>query len=214
MSDVWSRRARAYQESDAHREGADLELLVEWATTASGPSALDVATGGGHVARRLREEGFEVVTLDPAPGMGPTVVAPADDIPFADGSFDVVACRVAAHHFPDVGAAVAEMARVSRELVLVVDTLNQGEAGEEAEKLRDESHRRNYSEAEWRGHLAGAGLAVEAVEVLEHPISLSAWLARTGCEGAAADRARELLADRIDGDRLQMLRIALRARRG
>jgi SAM-dependent methyltransferase len=213
MSDVWSERAQAYRESDAHREGADLDLLAAWAETASGRRALDVATGGGHAARALREAGFDVVTLDPAPGMQPTVVAPADHIPFADACFDVVACRVAAHHFPDVGAAVTEMARVSGELVIVIDTLFQGEAGEEAEKLRDESHGRNRSEAEWRGFFDGAGVDVDEVQVLEHPISFSAWLERTGCAGATASRVRELLADRVHGDTLQMTRICVLGRK-
>ena len=49
----WSERAQGYVDSDAHREGADLDLLVVWAAGAG--TALDVATGGGHVARRLRE---------------------------------------------------------------------------------------------------------------------------------------------------------------
>jgi ubiquinone/menaquinone biosynthesis C-methylase UbiE len=213
VSDVWSERAQAYRESDAHREGADLDVLAAWAGEATGRRALDVATGGGHAARVLRDAGFEVVTLDPAPGMEPTVVASADHIPFADGSFDVVACRVAAHHFPDVGVAVSEMARVSAELVIVIDTLYQGEAGEEAEGLRDESHGRNRSEEEWRGYFGAAGLDVEAVEQLEHPISFSAWLARTGCTGAAAARVRELLAGRIEGDTLQMTRIAVMGRK-
>ena len=35
-------------------------------------TAIDVATGGGHVARRLREAGLQVVSCDPAPGMRPT----------------------------------------------------------------------------------------------------------------------------------------------
>ena len=46
-----------YRTSDAHREGPDLDLLVEWAEPGPGVTALDVATGGGHVARRLREAG-------------------------------------------------------------------------------------------------------------------------------------------------------------
>ena len=40
MSDVWSERAEAYVESDTHREGSDLDLLVSWA---EGKTALDVA---------------------------------------------------------------------------------------------------------------------------------------------------------------------------
>ncbi len=114
MTDVWSERADAYRESEAHRQGRDLDLIVEWA---EGENALDVATGGGHVARRLRETGFQVVTVDPAPGMQPDVVSRAEDLPFADGSFDVVVSRVAPHHFGDIRRAVGEMARVSRNLV-------------------------------------------------------------------------------------------------
>jgi 2-polyprenyl-3-methyl-5-hydroxy-6-metoxy-1,4-benzoquinol methylase len=73
--DVWSERAASYVDSDAHRAGDDLELLVRWAAGAG--TALDVATGGGHVARRLREEGTRVVTCDPAPGMRADVICRA-----------------------------------------------------------------------------------------------------------------------------------------
>jgi len=84
----WSERAQGYVDSDAHREGADLDLLVAWAAGAG--TALDVATGGGHVAHRLRAAGVEVVTCDPAPGMRPDVICRAESLPFADGAFDVV----------------------------------------------------------------------------------------------------------------------------
>ena len=120
--------------------------------------------------------------------------------------------RVAAHHFADVRAAVAEMARVASKRVVVVDTAYGGEAFEEAEKLRDPSHVRNYSEEEWRGFFAAAGLSVEEVRHFDHPIELEAWLERTACTGDDARRVRELLADRIRGADLMMERIALRAR--
>ena len=96
MTEVWSGRADAYRESEAHRSGLDLELFADWA---AGQTVLDVATGGGHVARRLRETGSTVVTCDPAPGMKADVLCSAEHLPFADGSFDAVACRFAAHHF-------------------------------------------------------------------------------------------------------------------
>jgi SAM-dependent methyltransferase len=209
MTDVWSERAAAYVESDAHREGRDLDLLVAWAAGAE--TALDVATGGGHVARRLRAEGVDVVTCDPAPGMHPDVVCRAEHLPFADASFDVVACRTAAHHFADPAAAIAEMARVARRHVLLVDTLNMGEAGEEAETLRDPSHVRNYTEREWRGLVAGAGLTLAEVAVVEHTIDFLAWLERTACSGPTAVRVRELWGTRVVGDRLTLDKIALRA---
>jgi len=94
VTDPWSERAEAYRTSEAHREGPDLDLIVEWAAGAH--TALDVATGGGHVARRLREAGLKVVTTDAAPGMEPDVVARGEELPFADGSFDLVVSRLGA----------------------------------------------------------------------------------------------------------------------
>jgi SAM-dependent methyltransferase len=209
MTDVWSDRAQAYRESEAHRRGRDLDLIVEWSSGAR--TALDVATGGGHVARRLREAGLQVVTTDAAPGMEPDVICRSEELPFADGSFDVVVCRVAAHHFDDVALAVREMARVSSKLVLISDNLYGGEALEQAEKLRDPSHVRNYTEAEWRGFLEAAGAGGEVVERIQHPVELQGWLDRAGCTGADAQRVRELVADRTDGDRVVLDRIVIKA---
>jgi SAM-dependent methyltransferase len=172
-----------------------------------------VAPGGGHVARRLREAGFEVVSSDPATGMEPDVVARAEALPFDDGSFDVVACRVAAHHFDDVERAVAEMARVSSSLVLVADNLNLGEAVEEAERLRDPTHVRCYSEGEWRAFFSHAGLVIEDVRVFDKRIELDGWLARAGCEGEQARRVREVLADRIDGGYVVLSRGVFKGRK-
>ena len=210
MTDVWSERADAYRESEAHRQGRDLELFAEWA---AGKTVLDVATGGGHVATRLREAGCEVVTCDSAPGMQPDVICRAEDLPFADSSFDVVTCRVAAHHFEDPAAAVRELARVSADLVLVADNLYLGEAGEEADRLRDPTHVRNHSEAEWRGLFAQAGLEVEELEREDKWIDLEAWLERAGCTGEEAERVRDLLADRIEDGRLRLDRGIFKARR-
>ena len=212
---TWSDRAQAYRESPTHREGSDLDLLVEWCEPAVGVKALDVATGGGHVARRLRGRGCEVVSLDPSPGMQADVLARAEDIPFEDGSFDVVVSRIAPHHFGDIRAAIAEMARVSNRLVVIEDTLFSSERHEAAERLRDPTHVRNYTEDEWRGFLSEAGLEVEQVESFEKTHPLEDWLARTGCEGEEAERVRELLADRMTPDRAAWTdkKIVIRARK-
>jgi len=212
---TWSERAEAYRESETHRAGADLDLLVEWCEPAEGVKALDVATGGGHVARRLRELGAEVVTLDPSPGMQADVLAPAEHIPFADGAFDVVVTRIAPHHFEDIRAAIGELERVSNRLVVIEDTLYSSERHDQAEKLRDPTHVRNYTEDEWRDFLTEAGLEVEQVECFEKEHPLEDWLARTGCEGTEAERVRELLADRMndDGTAWTDTKIVIRARK-
>jgi SAM-dependent methyltransferase len=199
-----------YRTSAAHSEGPDLDLIVEWA--AGCRTALDVATGGGHVARRLRDAGIEVVSCDPAPGMRPDVICVAEDLPFADAAFDLSVTRVAAHHFADPAQAARELARVASERVIVADTVYDGEKLERAEKLRDPSHVKNYSEDEWRGFLEGAGLVIEEVRILDHPVELEPWLERTACTGPDADTVRELMADRMDGGFFRLDRILVRAR--
>jgi ubiquinone/menaquinone biosynthesis C-methylase UbiE len=210
MTDLWSERAEIYRDLADQREGSDLELLVSWA---EGETALDVATGGGHTANRLRAAGFRVTTLDPAPGMRADVLARAEDIPFADSSFDVVACRIAPHHFDDVEAAVREMARVAARLVLIEDTLFESEQVEQAERLRDPTHVRSYTEAEWRRFLEQAGLAVEQVEIQEKRRPFDSWLARVETPAAEAEQVRALVAGAIqDGDYVDR-KILLKARK-
>jgi len=210
MSDVWSTRAELYRQSAAHSSGADLDLIVEWATGCA--TAIDVATGGGHVARRLREAGLQVVACDPSPGMGPDVICFAEDLPFADGSFELGATRVAAHHFADAAQATRELARVASKRVIVVDNLNMGPDSEEAERIRDPSHVRNYSEAEWREFFAAAGLVVEDVRRFDFPIELDPWLERTACTGSDAERVRSLMAPHISDGWIALERIAFLAR--
>jgi len=190
----WDERREAYERSAVHRAGADLDLLVEWCEPAQGVTALDVATGGGHVARRLRERGCTVTTCDAAAGMEPDVVCPAEALPFPDRSFDVVVCRLAAHHFDDPAGAVQEMARVSRRLVVIEDGLHNDERVEEAERLRDVTHVRAYTRTEWVAMLSAAGLRV--VDLAQHPRRhvFAEWLSCTRCEGETAARVRELLA--------------------
>ena len=213
MTDLWSQRADAFRESPVHREGPDLDLLVQWCEPGHEVKVLDVATGGGHVARRLREAGCTVVTVDPAPGMRPDVVARAEDLPFQDGSFDVVTCRIAAHHFEDIRKAVAEMGRVSERLLVIEDNVFRGEHVEEAERLRDPTHVRCYSEEEWKEMVTDAGFEVEQVEYFPRRQSVDGWLARVETPPRIAERIRELLAGEIEDGMVGFRSILLKARR-
>jgi len=208
VTEPWSERAELYRTSTAHSQGPDLDLVVEWAEGCS--TAIDVATGGGHVARRLREAGLEVVTCDPAPGMNPDVICFAEELPFADSSFELAATRVAAHHFADVGRSTRELGRVASRRVIVADTTFMGDDVERAEALRDPSHVRNYTEEEWRSFFGSAGIEVDEVRTFGVPIDFEEWLMRTACTGETAEEVRSLLAGRVDGGMLMLDRIALR----
>jgi SAM-dependent methyltransferase len=210
VTDIWSERAEAYRTSTVHASGDDLDLVVEWCEPGEGVTVLDVATGGGHVARRLRERGATVVTVDPAPGMGADTTAAAEDLPFADASFDSVACRLAGHHFSDVDAAMREMARVARGRVVVCDNTYVSEASEAADRLRDPSHVRNLSVDEWRSLFGRVGLKVTDERELLRPLEIEPWLERAGTPEDDAARVRALLVDRITDGSMDLPTLVMR----
>jgi SAM-dependent methyltransferase len=212
VSDLWSERAHLYRAATEHATGEDLEVLARWCGAGPGVTVLDVATGGGHTARALRDAGCKVVTVDFAPGMAPDVISRAEELPFADDSFDAAVSRIAPHHFGDVRAALAEMARVAPRVV-VEDTLYVSEDVEQAERLRDPTHVRSYTEAEWRDHFVAVGLDVDDVAFVEKRRAVDAWLARTGCTGEEADRVCSLLGDQIEAGDYVDTKILLRGSR-
>jgi len=196
----WDGRFDYYHDSLTHAEGDDLDQVVAWCEPGPGVTALDVATGGGHVARRLRELGCAVTSTDAAAGMRPDVVSPAEDLPFADGSFDAVVCRVAAHHFADPARAVAEMARVTRRLVVLEDTLWIDERVHRAEKLRDSTHVRQYTREQFLEMFGAAGLELRAEATFPKRHDMDDWLSATACQGTCADEVRRLLAHVAEPD--------------
>jgi SAM-dependent methyltransferase len=84
--------------------------------------ALDAACGTGRHARRLAELGHEVVGVDVSPEMLERARAAVPQATFHEGdlraldepdaSFDLVVCGLALAHLPDLGAGVAELARL------------------------------------------------------------------------------------------------------
>jgi demethylmenaquinone methyltransferase/2-methoxy-6-polyprenyl-1,4-benzoquinol methylase len=86
---------------------------------------LDVATGTGLVAALLLERGFRVTGLDQSPEMlamarrrfgadVPLVEASAEELPFADASFDHLTFTYLLRYVDDPAATLAELARVVR----------------------------------------------------------------------------------------------------
>lgn len=82
---------------------------------------LEVGIGNGFLHRYLRNAGVDVHTLDFDPDLEPDTVGSVLDLPFDNGSFDVVCCFETLEHLPwDVFAtAVRELKRVSSRWVLL-----------------------------------------------------------------------------------------------
>ena len=120
--------AAAYVSSPTHAQGASLARLVELADPQPAWRVLDVATAAGHTALAFAPRVSAVIGLDLTPEMLPLAarlaaergaanvafaVGDVDDLPFG-GAFDLVTCRIAPHHFADIGRFLAEAARALR----------------------------------------------------------------------------------------------------
>jgi hypothetical protein len=95
---------------------------------------------------------------------------------------------------------------------VIEDNLFVDERVEEAERLRDPTHVRCYSEGEWKAMLTDAGLEVERAERLERRRDVDDWLARVETPPADAARVKELLGGRIDDGTMTFPSIVLKAR--
>jgi SAM-dependent methyltransferase len=209
--------AQGYVTSKSHAEGADLERLLELAQPQPDWMALDVATGGGHTALKFAPHVSRVIAADLTPTMlhaarvfiteqGISNVGysagDAENLPFADFSFDLVTCRIAPHHFPDCFRFVQECARVVKPggLLLVEDHLAPEDERaaryvDAFERLRDPSHVRGFSDYEWRGMFLDAGLAVEHAEpIVKSGSKLVPWAERQGCTPEIIERLQVMLA--------------------
>ena len=128
-SDAFGPRAELYRDSATHGNPEVLERIVEMVAPQGDELLLDVGTGPGHTAIAFAPHVKMAVASDPSIPMLQqvplvatrkgvdnvvSVAVDAHAIPFSYGVFDLVTCRVAAHHFRDIGLAVREMARVCK----------------------------------------------------------------------------------------------------
>lgn len=140
-----------------------------------------------------------------------TAAADAEALPFVDAGFELVTCRIAPHHFPDVSAFVRESWRVLKPggTFALVDNVSpdrdttpgftdaeyaEAAAGYNAfEKLRDPSHGRALSTTEWLGLMARSGFAVLHSEHAPKAMEFAAWCRNMGVAEATAATLRSML---------------------
>lgn len=220
--------AANYSTSVVHAKGASLARLVELVKPEKHWVALDIATAAGHTAAAFAPHVAKVIASDLTPEMltqasklakergltnMETAAADAEDLPFGDSMFDLVTCRIAPHHFPDVAAFVAESRRVLKPggIFALVDNVSpdaetapgfgQRELDEAAktynafEKLRDPSHGRALSTTEWLELIAAEGLTILHKEHAPKAMDFAAWCKNMSVPADTAVALKRMLDD-------------------
>ncbi|KGP84336.1 MULTISPECIES: class I SAM-dependent methyltransferase [unclassified Paenibacillus] len=212
----FAKNADKYVTSVGHAKGDDLSLLVASSQANSDMKVLDIATGGGHVANALAPLVEQVTALDLTEEMLQVaerfirgnghqnvdfVAGDAEHIPFEDDLFDLVTCRIAAHHFPDVSSFVSEALRVLKpggKLLLIDNVAPERDENDqfynEIEKWRDASHVRAWRKTEWVRMLELAGFRMATMVTFEKRFIFEDWCNRAGLPEA---ESRELEASML-----------------
>jgi SAM-dependent methyltransferase len=184
----FARRSDSYGKGHILENVEDVQAALQTIRLPARAKVLDVATGAGHTGLFLASLGHDVTLADIAQPMldkavktaaergltVKTVQHPAEQFPHADATFDLVTCRVAAHHFSFPEKFMAESARVLKPggyFLLIDGTVADDQPEAEAwihsvEKLRDPSHNRFLTPRAWSALCQSCGLAVRSVTVV------------------------------------------------
>ncbi len=200
VKEQFGSQAQAYITSNVHAHGEDLQALAELTKGHNTSTVLDLGCGGGHVSYAVAPHAQEVVACDISNDMlcavaaeaerrgfrnVKTVESPAERLPFSEHSFDFVFCRLSAHHWRDVLSGLKETRRVLKPdgRAVFIDIVSSGQPLldtflQTIEILRDPSHVRDYSVAEWIHMATNAGFVIDKVIMRRMPIDFASWIAR------------------------------------
>jgi 2-polyprenyl-3-methyl-5-hydroxy-6-metoxy-1,4-benzoquinol methylase len=221
IRESFTTQAQAFAANPWVTDEERIRRLVAAARLTGNERVLDIATGPGYIAEAFAKVGREVVGVDLTDAMltiakertkerGISNVsfraADAENLPFENGVFDVVVCRLALHHLLKPLQVLREMVRVCRAGgTVVVEDIYASEHPERAayqdrwEILRDPSHVRTLSLSELLLLFRDAGLETDVVSTAEDLTpEVERWLATTKAPPERAAEVRHLL----DEDRI------------
>lgn len=207
-------QATAYLNSAVHAQGAEFALLQSEVAGHPDARVLDLGCGAGHVAFHVAPAVGEVVAYDlsqqmldvvaqaaTSKGLGNirTEQGVAERLPFADGEFDFVFSRYSAHHWSDLALALREVRRVLKPggVAAFIDVMSPGSPLldtylQSVEVLRDTSHVRDYSSAEWLRQVAEAGLFTRGCSRQRLRLEFGSWVERMRTPPVMRDAIRAL----------------------
>lgn len=215
----FSQVAAEYASSPVHRQGAELEAMLELASLTGSERVLDAGCGPGHTALTFAPHAQEVIALDLSEAMLAQGRQLAKDraltnvefrkgdverLPFEDGSLDLIVTRYSAHHWPVPEAALSEFRRTLRahngtqSQLLLADVVSVGDYATDThlqaiEVIRDPSHVRDHTPNQWAHMIEAAGFRAEVSFTWGLRIDFQSWVARMRTPAANVEMIRTLL---------------------
>ena len=211
-----------YAVADRVAEAESLARLVS-----AGPEdvAVDLACGPGTLALRFAKHVRWMCAYDLTPAillrarqsaaqhgvldkLG-FAIGDAQTLPFADASLDLAVTSYSLHHISDPARVIREMARVVKRGgrvglidILVPEDPKIRELNHRIEWIRDHSHCRSLTLAEFRAMMDAAGLRITATETREHPRTFEHWMHVAGWKASDPEyiEAHELMVSSIEND--------------
>lgn len=214
VEDQFGSRALAYVQSAVHSGGEDLDALEAIVETIKPARAVDLGSGGGHVAYRLSAHAGHVTAVDISKAMLDAVndtaqqrglknietcMASVEKTPFGDASFDMLGSRFSAHHWLDLDAGLREARRILKPgaTAVFIDVVSPGYAVfdthlQAVELLRDPSHVRDHTEAEWTASLVRNGFRLKNTRMRRLRMHYQSWVDRMQTSGEHRAAIRSL----------------------
>ncbi|PTL39130.1 class I SAM-dependent methyltransferase [Alkalicoccus saliphilus] len=196
----FGKNASGYTVSELHAKGKDLEVLVNLIEQKDNSTLLDIATGAGHTVNVLAPYVTEAVAFDLTEEMldqARTLIqknkhenvsfvrGDAENMPFEEETFDIVTCRIAAHHFQDLHKFLKEVRRVLKPggaFILIDNTAPEADSFDTfyntIEKERDYSHVRAWKKSEWIHLIEQYGLELAAAHGFKKTFHFEDWCSR------------------------------------
>lgn len=197
----FTRQASGFASAATMNDASAMRMLLDAARVCAADHVLDVACGPGIVAAAFAREAETVTGIDLTPemialarercaeeGLSNVRFETGDvaQLPYAEGTFSIVACRYALHHLLDPAGVVCEMARVCAPAgrIVVADIAASADVEvakrfDAVERARDPSHARALTEAEMLDAIRAAGLSARPCGAYRLAVELESLLTRS-----------------------------------